>query len=128
MTDDTRPKLQKTGALWRPKNPDSRAMASGVVTVNGWKLKIVVLANDHKAKPTDPDFAICSSERPEPDDYEPRPARREPDQARPRSRDDDGAARRYDDQDDRRYDDQADDRAPRRADPPRRPDRGRASW
>jgi hypothetical protein len=96
MSYDTRPKLHKTGALWRPRNPDSRALASGTVTVNGYKQKIVILPNDHKAKPTDPDFTICASDRPERDPYSPRAGRDEddPDQAPARADDD----RRYDDQ------------------------------
>lgn len=67
--DDTKPKLQRVGALWKPR-PGSKALGSGSITINGLRQRFVILRNDRKAAGSkDPDYLLMSGDAPEVDQY-----------------------------------------------------------
>lgn len=65
--------LRRVGAMWKPR-PDSKALGTGVVSINGLKQRFFVVRNDYKtAGSREPDYHLLSSDAPEPDEYS-RPA------------------------------------------------------
>ncbi len=67
MTEQ-RPPLRKCGGLWKPR-PGSQAKGSGSITVGELKQKFVVVRNDRKTKPEQPDYLVLAQGEPEPDTY-----------------------------------------------------------
>jgi hypothetical protein len=66
--------LRRVGVMWKPKE-GGRSLGSGSLTIGTQRQRFVVLRNERKAKGTDPDFVLMSSDDPEPDQYaERRPA------------------------------------------------------
>jgi hypothetical protein len=67
MSED-KPKMRKVGAFWDPK-PNAKSKGSGSVTVNGLRQRFVMLQNDRKKNPKEPDYILMSSDEPEVDPY-----------------------------------------------------------
>ncbi len=65
---EQRPPLRKCGGLWKPR-PGSQSKGSGSITVGELKQKFIVVANDRKTKPEQPDYLILAQGEPEPDTY-----------------------------------------------------------
>jgi hypothetical protein len=51
--------LKRIGVLWKPKEGSkSKAVLSGSIDLLGEEVRVVVLKNDRKEKPSHPDFQI----------------------------------------------------------------------
>jgi uncharacterized protein (DUF736 family) len=61
--------LIKLGALWRPRNENSKAVLTGSVNQD---MRIVIMPNGFKKKDNDPDFIIYLSKAEKKDQEKPR--------------------------------------------------------
>jgi hypothetical protein len=81
-------KLQKVGAMWKPK-PGGKSCGTGSVTVKGWKQRFVVLKNHRKKEGSnEPDWVLMTSNEPEADNYQARDGQQRNGQRRDRDDDD----------------------------------------
>jgi hypothetical protein len=53
--------LRRIGALWRPTKEGSKAALSGTLSFLGEDVRIIVLKNEHKKGPRDPDYLLHRS-------------------------------------------------------------------
>lgn len=75
MSDPQRAPLRRCGGLWKPR-PGSSSLGSGSITVGDLKQRFIVVRNDKKTKPEQPDYLLLAQGDPEADAYvrEHRPA------------------------------------------------------
>jgi hypothetical protein len=68
---DGRAPLRKVGGIWKPRS-NGRSKGSGSISVNGYKLRFIILPNDHKRDgDKQPDYVLMSGEEPEVDTFRP---------------------------------------------------------
>jgi len=76
VNDQQRAPLRRCGGLWKPK-PGSQSLGSGSITVGDLKQRFIVVWNDKKLKPEQPDYLLMAQGEPEVDafvrDRQPKP-------------------------------------------------------
>jgi len=79
VNDQQRSPLRRCGGLWKPK-PGSQSLGSGSITVAELKQRFIVVRNDKKVKPEQPDYLLMAQGEPEVDafvrDHQPKPKAR----------------------------------------------------
>jgi len=68
MNSQQRAPLRRCGGLWKPK-PGSASKGSGSITVGDLKQRFIIVPNDKKVKPEQPDYLILAQGDAEPDAY-----------------------------------------------------------
>lgn len=51
--------LETVGALWKPRNPASKAFATGNVKINGQAFRLIVFGNDNPRSDKAPQYTIA---------------------------------------------------------------------
>lgn len=68
MATAQRSPLKRIGAAWKGK-PDSKAMLTGIISIDGKRQRWLLFKNDKKQQASEPDYVILSGTDPEVDEY-----------------------------------------------------------
>ena len=68
MNEHQRSSLRRCGGLWKPR-PGSQSLGSGSITVGELKQRFIVVRNEKKAKPEQPDYLLMATAEPELDTF-----------------------------------------------------------
>jgi len=68
MPDQQRAPLRRCGGLWKPK-AGSSSKGSGSITVGELKQRFIIVTNDKKTKPEQPDYLLMATGEPETDAF-----------------------------------------------------------